>query len=123
MQQFFLKVTKESLTNNLEQVDALLDKLFLLVEPIKIFSALANKSGPYAAVLEAVGKLELDSEDPISNESTDTTSLTPVVSAEIFADVEQNEIGDKDGEVEALDLVVDRDREGTTRFVPELSKP
>jgi hypothetical protein len=93
MQQFFLKVTKESLTNNLEQVDALLDKLFLLVEPIKIFSALANKSGPYAAVLEAVGKLELDSEDPISNESADTTSLTPVISAEIFADVEQNEIG------------------------------
>jgi hypothetical protein len=123
MQQFFLKVTKESLTNSLEQVDVLLDKLFLLAEPIKIFSALANKSGPYAAVLEAVGKLELDSEDPISNESAGTTLLTPVVAAEIFADVEQNEIGDKDGEVEALDLVVDRDREGTTRFVPELSKP
>jgi hypothetical protein len=55
-----LKTTKESITSNFEEIDALLDNLFLLVDPIKIFSALENKSGPYATVVEAVGKMELD---------------------------------------------------------------
>lgn len=58
MQQFILKTTRESITSNLEDIDALLDKLFLLVDPIKIISALENKSGPYATVVDAVGKLE-----------------------------------------------------------------
>jgi hypothetical protein len=70
-----LKETKKSLTSNLKQVAVLLDKLFLLVEPIKIFSALDNKSGPHVAVLEAVGNLELDSGNPISDESADTELL------------------------------------------------
>jgi hypothetical protein len=76
MEKFFLKETKKSLTSNLEQVDVLLDKLFLMVEPIKIFSALDNKSGPYVAVLETVGNLELDSGNPISDESA-VTALLP----------------------------------------------
>jgi hypothetical protein len=75
MEKFFLKETKKSLSSNLEQVDVLLDKLFLLVEPIKMFSALDNKSGPYVAVLETVGNLALDSGNPISDESTDTALL------------------------------------------------
>lgn len=32
------------------------------MDPIKIFSALTNKSGPYAPVVDAVGKIELDLE-------------------------------------------------------------
>jgi hypothetical protein len=75
MEKFFLKETKKSLSSNLEQVDVLLDKLFLLVEPIKMFSALDNKSGPYVAVLETVGNLALDSGNPISDESADTALL------------------------------------------------
>jgi hypothetical protein len=75
MEKFFLKETKKCLTSNLERIDVLLDKLFLLVEPIKIFSALDNKSGPYVAVLETVGNLELDSGNPLSDESADTTLL------------------------------------------------
>jgi hypothetical protein len=58
MHQFILKTMRESIASNLEEVDTLLDKLFLLVDPIKIFSALSNKTGPYAAVVEAVGKFE-----------------------------------------------------------------
>ena len=56
MYQFILKTTRDSITSNLEDIDSLLDKLFLLVDPIKICSALSNKTGPYATVVEAVGK-------------------------------------------------------------------
>jgi hypothetical protein len=72
MHQFILKTTRESITSNLEDIDALLDKLFLLVDPIKIFSAFWNKTGPYATVVEAVGKIELNSEDK-ADKHQDTT--------------------------------------------------
>jgi hypothetical protein len=72
MHQFILKTTRESITSNLEDIDALLDKLFLLVDPVKIFSALKNKSGPYATIVEAVGEIELDSEDT-ADKHQDTT--------------------------------------------------
>jgi hypothetical protein len=72
MHQFILKTTRESITSNLEEIDALLDKLFLLVDPVKIFSALDNKSGPYATVVDAVERIQLDSED-IADRHQDTT--------------------------------------------------
>lgn len=72
MHQFILKTMRESIASYLEEIDSLLDKLFLLVDPIKIFSALANKTGPYAAVVEAVGKFGLNSEDT-ADKHQDTT--------------------------------------------------
>lgn len=71
MYQFILKTTRESITSNLEDIDSLLDSMFVLVDPIKIFSALSDKTGPYATVVEAVGKIQLNSE-AIADKHQDT---------------------------------------------------
>ena len=72
MWQFILKNTRDSITSNLEEIDSLFDKLFLLVDPIKIFLALSNKTGPYVMVVEAVGEIQLNSE-AIAEKYQDTT--------------------------------------------------
>jgi hypothetical protein len=49
------------------------------VDPIKIFSALTNKSGPYATVVDAVGKIELDSEDMAGKDQDVTLPSTMIL--------------------------------------------